>query len=130
MKLYRAMIEALDGLPQIGRGARELGVRTGDRAPHNDILAILPNDLVSTTEGLSVAPDDANDLPRHRRPVSLGGLGRDPVWSIEVAELGPLLGFFQDRPRHGLISPRQPLELHLFEEELTKTRLYWVLVTR
>jgi hypothetical protein len=46
VKIYRSMTPAEDGLPAVGRSARQLGVRTGDHAPHNDVDAAADGDIV------------------------------------------------------------------------------------
>src|SRR5436190_894128 len=105
MTLYRSMMEAADGLPVIGPGGRLLGVRPGS-SPSPDVLAIDDGDLVFPGGGgMSVAPTDPLALPKHRRPASLGGVGIDPVWAIEVDDLGPDIQFRQARSTHGVIEP-------------------------
>src|SRR5579862_3057331 len=111
MRLYRSMKEAQDGLPIVGPSGSLLGVRPGN-APTPDVLAVNPSDPVMPGHGgMSVAPDDPLHLQRHRRPISLGGIGRDPVWYIEVDELGMDLDFRQDRAGHGLIEPKRAMTL-------------------
>lgn len=130
MKLFRSMKEADDGAPEIGRSARLLGVRLGKSAVP-DVLAIQDSDIVSPMQGgMSVAPDDPMHLLRHRRPPSLGGIGQDPVWYIEVDDLGPDLSFRQDKPEHGLIEPSRDMTLREYERALADTRLQWKLYCR
>jgi hypothetical protein len=115
-----------DGLPVVGRSARQLGVRTLDWAPHNDVNAELPDDPVSRGEGMSAAPHDPANLPKNRRPPQLqGGLGKDPVWSIDTDDLGPELEFFQDNSTHGVVGTKMPMTLAGFEQALAATRLRW-----
>jgi hypothetical protein len=130
MRLYRSMQEASDGYPAAGASGRLLGVRPGsDSTP--DVLAIDPGDPMRPGEGgMSVAPDEPLDLPRHRRPVRLGGTGRDPVWYIETDDLEPDLEFRQDRPGHGLIEPKRVMTLQEFQDALTNTRCKWTLHCR
>lgn len=130
MRLFRSMKEAPDGLPVIGPSARTLGVRPGNQ-PTPDVLASDPADLVLPGQGgMSVAPDDPLYLQKHRRPVSLGGTGRDPVWYIEVDILGVELRFRRDHIGHGLIEPRHPLTLQDFQDALSATRPQWKLYCR
>jgi hypothetical protein len=130
MRLYRSMKEARDGYPVVGPGGRLLGVRPGND-PTPDVLAVAPNDtLLPGQGGMSVAPDDPLHLPSHRRPASLGGAGRDPVWYIESDDLGPDLAFRQDRPGHGLIEPKHLLTLQAFGNALAATRHGWKLQCR
>ncbi len=86
MKIYRAMTPDDDGLPKVDRSARQLGVRTLDWLPHNDVGVALPDEIVSPGEGMSAAPHEPAHLPRNRRPPQLlGGAGKDPVWELDTA---------------------------------------------
>lgn len=124
------MIEAVDGLPEIGQSARKLGVRTGDHTTP-DILAVDPSDIVSPGDGgLSVAPDDPKHLPRHRRPATLGGIGVDPVWVIAVTDLQIELAVVRDSPTHALIEPLNPMTLADYEAALAQTRVKWRMYAR
>jgi hypothetical protein len=130
MRLYRSMKEASDGFPALGPSSRLLGIRPGS-APTPDVLAVSPSDPVLPGQGgMSVAPDDPANLPRHLRPASLGGSGRDPVWYIETEDLGPDLAFRQDRASHGLIEPQHALTLQEFQDALAGSRLAWKLHCR
>jgi hypothetical protein len=130
MLLYRSMREEADGFPAVGPSGRLLGIRSGD-APTPDVTAVSPTDPVGPGDGgLSVAPGDPTLLLRHRRPSSLGGTGRDPVWCIEVDDLGPDLRFRQDRPAHGLIEAGRPMTLQMLRDALAATRSRWRLHTR
>ena len=130
MRVYRSMKEAQDGLPAVGPSGRLLGVRPGNAATA-DVLAVNPSDIVPPgTGGMSVAPGDPLFLQRHRRPIALGGIGRDPVWYIETDDLGDELVFRQDRPEHGLVEPKCPLTLDEFQQALAKSRSHWQLYCR
>jgi hypothetical protein len=132
VKLYRAMIVAQDGLPEIGRSPRALGVRLGDQAPNEDVAAVLPGDPVRPGEGgMSVTPNDPRGLVRHRRPLEFGGTGKDPVWEIDSEVLPPELSFRQDKPTHGLIepSPGTMITLGEFQSLLHSTRRLWKITT-
>ena len=125
MQFFRGMKEDTDGLPVVGPTARTLGVRPGSD-PTPDVLAVHPSDMLPPGKGgLSVAPDDPMHLQRHRRPASLGGIGRDPVWYIEESDLGTELCFRQDRPTHGFIEPVQAMTLQEFQDALARTRSFW-----
>jgi hypothetical protein len=127
MRLYRSMKEDADGLPMVGRSPRMLGVRTGSD-PTPDVTASAPSDpVVPGQGGMSVAPGDPMHLQPFRRPPSLGGIGKDPVWWIDTDDLEPELGFRQDRPTHGLVEPRHTMPLQDFEGALAKTRSRWKL---
>jgi len=129
VKIYRAMTADADGLPLVGRSARQLGVRTLDQMPHNDVNAAQAHDIVNPGEGMSAAPHDPGNLPKNRRPIHLhGGTGKDPVWETDTNDLGPQLQFIQDRPAHGVVAAKAPMTLAEFEEALAKTRTRWVRV--
>jgi hypothetical protein len=129
VKIYRAMTQDTDGLPQVGRSARQLGVRPGDQVPHNDVNAANPGDVVPSGEGMSAAPDDPANLPKNRRPPQVnGGTGKDPVWEIDTDDLGPNLQYYQDRPTHGVVGVKAPMTLDEFEQALAATRARWVRV--
>lgn len=99
--------------------------------PTPDILAIDPADPVNPGDGgMSVAPDNPAHLQKHRRPVSLGGIGLDPVWYIEASDLVALLEFRQDKSTHGVIQPRQTMSRQKFEDALAQTRTHWHLHCR
>jgi len=130
MRLYRSMKEESDGFPAVGPSARLLGVRPGNQATP-DVLASDPKDMVMPGQGgMSVAPDDPMNLLKHRRPVSLGGIGRDPVWYIETEDLDAFLAFRSDRPTHGLIEPAYPITLKEFQEALANSRFKWKIYCR
>jgi hypothetical protein len=115
-------MRTIGGFPVADATARTLGVRPGI-----DIDATRPSDLVppNQLQGMSVAPDDPMNLPDHRRPVRLGGTGKDPVWSIEEDELGPELQFERNRPDHGVMGPAAPVTLAEFANALKRTREQW-----
>jgi hypothetical protein len=130
VKLYRAMKRAADGLPEAGPTKRTLGVRPGDQAPNNDVLAVRPDDTVKPrTGGMSVAPDDPLNLPRFLRPPEFGGTGKDPVWEIDDADLPPALTFRRDRPTHGLVEPTDESALADYQAALATTRDKWRFVS-
>ena len=129
MKIYRAMTPDTDGLPQIGRSARQLGVRPLDRVPHNDVDAATAEDLVHPGEGMSAAPNDPANLPKNRRPPQVnGGTGKDPVWEIDVEDLGPNIQYVQDSPTHGVVCVKASMTLAELEQALEETRRRWVRV--
>lgn len=125
-----------DGLPEIGRSARQLGVRTpNDVGPgvQPDVLVQNPADVLTPgMGGMSVAPLSPVNLPPLRRPPEYaGGRGKDPVWEIDTDELiSAGVQFRQDSPKHGLLEPAVDMPLSKFEESLGKTREKWKLVSR
>ena len=60
----------------------------------------------------------------------IDGSGRDPVWYIEVDDLGPDLLFRQDNPHHGLIEPSRPMPFLEYQVALARTRSHWKLHCR
>ena len=130
MRLYRSMIESQDGLPAVGPGARLLGVRPGNTTTP-DVPAVNDSDVVLPGQGgMSVAPNDPLHLPRYRRPASLGGIGRDPVWYIKADDLGLDLAVRGDRPGHALIEPKRAMTLGEFQAALAALRAHWKLHCR
>src|SRR5258708_3685860 len=118
-----------DGLPLVGPAARQLGVRPLDRLPHNDVSAASPDDIVNPGEGMSAAPNNPANLEKNRRPPQLnGGTGKDPVWEIDIVDLGPQLEYVQDKPTHGVVAPRVPMTLADLGQALAATRTRWVRV--
>ncbi|HWE36791.1 MAG TPA: hypothetical protein VG406_09515 [Isosphaeraceae bacterium] len=114
---------AADGKPEVGPTARTLGVR-----PNVD-LPVFGGLVRSGTGGLSVAPDDAGNFPTHRLPPSLGGIGKDAVWSIAIDRIGGGLTFRQDKPKHGLIEPAREMTSDTFQRALADTAPSWEKVT-
>ncbi len=124
------MKEEPDHLPAVGPSARTLGVRPGNSITP-DVLATNSTDMILPGQGgMSVAPDDPHNLERHRRPASLGGTGRDPVWYIEIEDLEPDLYYRQDRPTHGVIEPKHGMTLQEYQDALAGTRSKWKLFIR
>jgi hypothetical protein len=123
IELFRSMREGPRGLPEIGPSARTLGVRAGIDVPEVD-----PGDLVQPGRGgMSVSPDDPVNLPEWRRPPKFGGVGRDPVWKITEAELGPYLGYRPDPSRvgHGFVEPKRAMMLKEYQDALSLTQTFW-----
>ena len=116
------MRAASDGYPEPGPSARMLGVRPGIDIPVGDGLA------AGGDGGMSVAPDSPGNLPEHRRPSDQGGTGKDPVWVVDVADLGDEL-VYRDDPLmpgvHGFVEPSAPMLFEQFESALLATRRTW-----
>lgn len=122
-RVYRAMKQDLDGFPQVGRSARALGVRIA--GPHED-LPVFPGNVVRpATGGMSVVFDDPRSLPKFRRPRSLGGEGRDPVFAMDVTMVPSSLVVRPDRPPHALVEPADECLLGDYERALYGTRGSW-----
>ena len=81
------------------------------------------------TGGMSVAPDHPKNLPRHRRPPEYGGIGADPVWRMNSADLPQLLRYTQDSAdasRHGFVEPTEVMSLDDYQEALAASRTSWI----
>ena len=117
------MKSADDGQPIIGPSARKLGVRVGGTVV--DLPVTSDGFVEPGTGGMSVAVDDAHHLPKHRRPRSLGGEGRDPVFALEAAILLPHLTLRVDRHPHALVEPSLPCPLSEYDATLAGTRPSW-----
>lgn len=128
--MFRAMRKAPDNLPEAGRSARTLGVRVAPPAavpedpPKFDVYPDANGD-VDPRRGMSVALDDPRGLPKHRRPASMGGEGRDPVFSLLASQLGPGLKVYEDDAPHAVVEPAQRMSLVKYETALTATRPSW-----
>lgn len=112
-----------EGQPRCGPKARELGVRL-----EGDILIREDGSVGPGTGGMSVALDDPNNLPPHRRPAKFGGLGRDPVWQIDEADLPGTLVMRpdpEDPSRHGFVEPIESMSLFDYQDALATSRGLW-----
>jgi hypothetical protein len=113
------MKEDASGRPVIGPSARTLGAR-----PDVD-LPVIGRHVQPCTGGVSVAPDDWRNLPKHRRPTLLGGTGLDPVWQITTDLLLPELVFRPDQPHHGLLEPSREMTLEEYQGAVASTVDHW-----
>lgn len=108
------------GGPLPGPTARTLGVRPDDDLP---VVAAM---VRPGTGGMSVAPEPPTNLPEHRRPRSLQGSGKDPVWGIPLDQLGNDLTYRQDRATHGLIEPAREMTIGAYQQALAGTAPRWL----
>jgi len=122
-KLYRAMKQAADGLPAVGRSGRMLGVRIGGETA--DIPVDAEGAVRPGTGGMSVTVQDHRKLPRWRLPRSLGGEGRDPVFELESPALPTELSLRVEAGAHGLVEPAAPCAVGDYEASLASTRSAW-----
>jgi hypothetical protein len=72
-----------------------------------------------------VALEAAKNLPKPRLPRSLGGEGRDPVFSMRTAELPATLLTRVGRYPHAFVEPSRRCLLLQFESDLASTRSVW-----
>jgi len=123
VRLYRSMRVAEDGLPELGRSARTLGVR-----PRIDVLVDANGLVRGGIGGMSVAPDSPMRLPAHRRPHEFAGTGKDPIWELDTGSLGECLRYREDPlmpGEHGFLEPGSPMSLERYESALHSTRRAW-----
>jgi hypothetical protein len=121
--MFRAMKEVVDGLPKVGRSGRELSVRID--GPTRDLPVGKDGTVEPATGGMSVALDAAQNLPKPRLPRSLGGEGRDPVFTMFTGGVPATLLLRLDRYPHALIEPSRRCPLSHFETDLAGTRTFW-----
>jgi len=121
--IFRAMKAEADGFPKVGRSGRELGVRI--EGPSRDLVVGDDGTVAPGNGGVSVALDAALNLPKPRLPKSLGGEGRDPVFSMVRADIPPTLLLRPDRYPHALVEPGRRCALAVFESDLASTRSFW-----
>lgn len=121
MTLFRNMKRDGD-LPFQGEGG--LNVRPGV-----DVAAIHENETVEPgTGGMSTAPDDPKLLPVFRRPRSLGGTSKHPVWSVPRPHLTHHeLGSRRDGATHELVEPLEKTSLAVFNAHVCATAPDWSL---
>ena len=122
-QMFRAMKAEADGLPKVGRSGRALGVRID--GPSRDLAVGQDGTVAPGNGGMSVALDSAVNLPKPRRPRSLGGEGRDPVFTMVTANIPPALLLRQDRYPHALVEPSRRCPIAVFELDLASTRSFW-----
>ena len=120
------MKAANDALPQAGQTARTLGVRPGIDIPVGVDGVVRGGD-----GGMSVAPDSPRNLPAHRRPPEHGGTGKDPIWELDVGDLGDELVYREDPLMpgvHGFVEPVLPTTFDAYDSAVLATRRAWRLL--
>jgi len=121
-RLFRSM-QAQGDVPAVGSSARTLGARFDDIEVDDDGL-VRPG-----TGGISVAPDEATNLPAHRLLPEYGGTGKDPVWWIGEDDLGDRLSYRPDpdpdTPNHGFIEPAHTMTFEEYQQALQSTQARW-----
>ena len=107
---------------------RTLGAR-----PSIDVPGDATDDVEPGTGGMSATIGDPRLLPAHRRPAAFDGSGLDPVFAIEVADLGEDLRWEpdQDGPSgHGFVEPVRRMPFGEYQDALWATRPGWRRVIR
>jgi hypothetical protein len=127
--LFRDM-DVEGNVPMVGPYNFTLGVRTDE--PPLDIEVrdglVQPEPEGRKGRGMSVAPDDPQNLSTRHRPPVLDGTGSFPVWSISSGDLGPRLHYRPTSPTHGVIEPAYRMPLDEYEEAIEVTRTRWTRV--
>lgn len=111
------------GRPRCGAQGSLLGARPGV-----DIVPDPSNLVDGGTGGMSVTPDDPARLPPHARPQRLGGLGRLPIFGLEMARLGEMLAYRADpaaADRHGFVEPSRRMSFDDYQAALAATQSDW-----
>lgn len=108
----------------VGGGARGLDIRRG-----LDVEQTEDDEIVGPgSGGLSTAPDNPRLLQRHRRPESLGGTGKHPVWMIEQTMLPGLgLGSRRDKPNHEIVEADEKVTLGVYIARIHATVSHWAI---
>lgn len=122
-ELYRAMKRAEDTLPLCEDTARGLGARVP-----SDIALDPAGDVHPETGGMSVTPDDPSRMNMLRRPRTLGGLGKDPLWVLDGMALGDDLAWRRDPDApdaHAFVEPARVMRLDTYRGALCGTRNQW-----
>jgi hypothetical protein len=100
-----------------------LGVRIDGSCP--DIVATNDGMVFPKMGGMSVVVDSPANLPNHRRPRSLNGEGRDPVFEMELKALPQLLTCRIDKHPHALVEPSEFCVFLDYETALYGTCPLW-----
>ena len=116
----------LTGKPIPGRDATLLGVRTD--GPYVDILVGIDGFVEPLSGGLSTTKDNPRALPPNRRPKSLGGKGRHPVFALPEVAVPVSLKATPDGGSHVLIEPETRMLIDAYETALSSTRDDWELI--
>ncbi len=121
--LFRVMLKTSEGRPQVGAEDNMLGARIGVDVKPDEAGRVHP-----AKGGMSVTPNDAKKLPRHLRPVSLGGNGRLPLFRMPADVLGNALRYRPDPRRpdaHGLVEPATAVPIAEYQGALAQTEPRW-----
>jgi hypothetical protein len=141
--LYFRAMAGVDDRPKIGRSGRLLGIRPGididtievpdswidpsgylqlesERGESKNLVTV----AVRNNQGMS-ASISIESLPSHRKPITWGGTGRDPIWQIDSSYIDRDLEAVRDSPTHVSIMPRVTMLLAKYELALANTQKYW-----
>ncbi len=121
--LFRSMKADSKDRPVCEDSARGLGVRIPRDIPVDESGNVHPG-----KGGLSVTPDDPTRMNPLRRPRSLGGIVKDPLFVIRETELGADLAFrpdAEDPISHGFIEPAEAMLSTRYRLSIAGTRPDW-----
>lgn len=121
-KYFRTMKKSEDGLPVVGRGFLELGVRI--EGSTRDIQPGTDGSVEPETGGMSVSWEPRR-LPKALRPKSLDGESAHPVFGVSEAALPGTLVVRQTKRAHALVEPATHQTLQQYEAALASTRPSW-----
>jgi hypothetical protein len=124
---YRAMRRASSGFPEVGNTARCLGARPKYEQEEGDIPVDAIGYVQPKTGGMSMTFKDPHHLPHHRRPKSLGGMGKDPVFCFAGPSPETLVPRQDTRanPHHFVLEPAGRCLFTEFTRNIATTQPKW-----
>lgn len=124
---YRAMRRSSSGFPEIGNTARCLGARPKYEQEDGDIPVDATGYVQPRTGGMSMTFKDPHHLPQHRRPKSLGGVGKDPVFCFVGPSPDTLVPRQDTRanPHHFVLEPAGRCLFTEFTRNIATTQPKW-----
>jgi len=116
------MMAADDGKPVCGATKRNLGACIPGDLDVDSAGQVRPR-----TGGMSVTATSPRALPKHRRPPSWGGTGKDPVFGIDASMLG---GTLAARPEtqgstHWFVEPAHIQAAYDYQRAIWTSRPFW-----
>lgn len=125
--LYRGMLSAEDGYPEVGATAKSLGARPKVWIPREGgDIPIDSEGLVWPVTGGMSANTQITGIPGFRRPPAFGGTGKNlDMFNIQEHHLPTDLAFRSDVEGHGFIEPTQPMTFDEMQLLIHSTRLLW-----
>jgi|WetSurMetagenome_2_1015567.scaffolds.fasta_scaffold108678_3 hypothetical protein len=125
---FRAMIPNVEGFPQIGRSASQLGVRIPEDIEPDENSFVKPG-----IGGMSVAPKSALNVPNYRRPrgMGMGSTGKkdNRMYALSHADIpADKLSVRLDPQNpevHAFVEPAILIRLAIYESYLANTQGKW-----
>ncbi len=126
IEYFRGMCPATDGLPQIGRSKRTLGVKRDETLSHDGTFG-------PETGGMSVSLGSLLNVPNHRRPRGFGqgstGPAGDFIFAIEHPPIVAATLYARADPMraeaHAFVEPEKCCRYDEYLILLTRTRQHW-----